>query len=691
MRIAPFTLVALLFCGLASITWAAQSDAHLSTPVTARLITAQDAVPAEGRTLAAGLDLQLAEGWKTYWRTPGEVGTPPRIDWTGSANIAEVEIQWPAPERFTAFGIQNFGYHGDVVLPLRITLNEPGMATRLRAQVSLLVCSDICVPEDFPLALDLQPGSGIDQVAADRIAQFVARVPEEGPAARVSSALAHVDERGRRLTLALDSLDPMVNPDVFPELGDNTALGAPDIRLASDGKRLWAQFPILTAGTPDKVRITVTDGASRAFAVQALPVDAAPAPPFRLARGTPGAARLASIAFLAFLGGAILNLMPCVLPVLSIKLSSALRNDPTDRPRVRQGFLAAAGGVVVFMWLLAAVLFGLKWAGLSVGWGVQFQNPVFLALLIVIMAVFAGNLFGAFEITLPSRLQTRLANSGRNAGLGGDFLTGLFAAVMATPCSAPLLGTAVAFALAGRGIDIAVIFTALGFGLALPYLVIAALPGLVTRLPTPGRWMLLVKAGLGLLLLATVGWLVWVLAGVAGLRAALAVLALAIATTGLLSLARMPTVTRLSGAAMLTLLALAAAPTLTAPAAIRSVASNALAWQAFDRAEIARHVAAGRVVLVDITADWCLTCKANKALVLERDPVRAALSREGMVPMQADWTRPNESISLFLESNGRFGIPFNAVYGPGAPEGIILSEILTSTAVLQAIEQASPR
>lgn len=669
---------------IASGALAATSDVYRSTPVIARLITAQNGVAPGSRSLAAGLDLTISEGWKTYWRTPGEVGTPPRVDWSGSTNIAEVDFQWPAPERFTAFGIQNFGYHGEVVFPLRITLKQPGTAARLHAAVLLLVCSDICVPEDFVLTLDLPPGSGIDQTSADRIARFVDKVPQMAPVPRITSAQFHVDDAARSLTVALRSTKAFDAPDIFPEAGDGVTFGAPDIRLGEDGRLLWARLPILSSGPPETPRITVTDGDTRAFTVPATKVASAPAPPFRLATRRTGAGMLAGIAALAFLGGLILNVMPCVLPVLSIKFSSVLRHGSEDRPRIRRGFLAAAAGVLTFMWALAAVLYGLKWAGVSVGWGLQFQNPVFLAGLIVVMTVFSGNLLGAFEISLPSRLQTWMANNG-----GGDFATGLFAAVMATPCSAPLLGTAIAFALAGRGLDIAVIFTALGLGLALPYLLVAAWPGVVTCLPKPGRWMLLVKVVLGLMLLATLGWLVWVMSGVAGPWTALIVLALALSVTGLLSLSRLSPGPRLSGAALLVAVTLVAAPFVSTPAASPAPDGSALAWQSFARAEIARQVSGGQVVFVDVTADWCLTCKANKALVLERDPVRTALSADGITLMQADWTRPDESIARYLESFDRYGIPFNVVYGPGAPEGIVLSEILTDRSVLKALDRAT--
>jgi len=304
-----------------------------------------------------------------------------------------------------------------------------------------------------------------------------------------------------------------------------------------------------------------------------------------------------------------------------------------------------------------------------------------------VLAVFSANLFGLFEITLPSGLQTRLSNTGRRHGYTSDFLTGLFGAVMATPCSAPFLGTAIAFALAGRGTDLLIVFTFLGLGLATPYLVVAASPRLVTFLPKPGRWMVGLKLVLGLLLVVTALWLFWVLTGVAGTRAAIAVAALSAALILVLCLGSLSPRLRWSGIAVFSILPLVASAMLAQPAHNQTNAATQ-EWTAFDRAEIARLVSRGEVVFVDVTADWCLTCKANKALVLDREPVLHALRSDDVTQMQADWTRPNQAISRYLESFNRFGIPFNAVYGPGAPNGIVLSEILSAAAVLQALEDA---
>lgn len=695
IRMRAYCMGSFLFLGLVFFTAiqaiAESSDPFSTNAVTARLISVQDGVPPGAETLSAGLDLTLSEGWKTYWRSPGEVGIPPQIDWSGSRNVAGVEMLWPAPERFTAFGIENFGYQDTVVFPLRVLLERPGEPVHLAGTAKLLVCSEVCVPQTFDLDLALPSGSEIDSASASRISTFLSRVPSEGDQTGATDAVASIDAKRTTLTLEMKSVTPFSAPDVFAELGANTALGKPDIRLGDGGRILWARIPILTVDDEQYHNpiLTVTDGLNRALTLTPELISTPPVPPFRLEQLVPGLGKLAWIALVAFMGGLVLNVMPCVLPVLSIKLSSAIKAQRRGVRSIRIGFLVAATGVMSFMWSLAAILYLLQTLGVAIGWGLQFQNPAFLALMFLVLTVFSANLFGLFELALPSSLQTRLTNAGGTSGHAADFATGFFGAVMATPCSAPFLGTAIAFAFAGRGVDIIIVFTAMGLGLAFPYLLIALFPGLVAALPRPGRWMVGLKLLLGALLFGTAIWLLWVLIGVAGLFSTIFVAALSIAL--LLVLVRRPfsPAPRSLAIMLLAVLPMVSAELLAhQPSTGGDPLAGKISWIDFDRGKIARLVSRGEVVFVDVTADWCLTCKANKALVLERDPVLSALNSEGVIAMQADWTRPDETISRYLEANNRYGIPFNAIYGPEVPNGIVLSEILSSQDVLTALNAA---
>ncbi len=667
---------------------AATSEMFVSSSVEARLITAENGVSPNSTVLSAGLSIKLSDGWKTYWRSPGEVGLPPDIDWSASTNLETATLLWPTPTRFRAFGIENFGYAKQVTFPFQIKLKDPGKPATLKADVFLLICSEVCIPQEFSLTLDLPAMIGIDQTSAAEIALWSAKVPTNAADTSLQ-ATANISEDRSGLTLNFRGADNWVEADVFPEMGEGTAFGAPDIRKASDDSQLWVKFPILgTVSETSALSLTLTTRSQAVTFENVTLSKVTPTPPFSIDKAHSSFSKRVQMLLIAFLGGLILNLMPCVLPVLSIKFSSALKMSDRPLAEVRIGFLASAAGTLSFMLLLAIGVLALQTLGVSIGWGMQFQSAGFLIALILVLGLFSANLFGLFEFGLPQGLMTRLSRSGGN-GYSGDFATGMFGAVMATPCSAPFLGTALAFALTGAPIDVLLIFLAMGIGLATPYLAIAARPAWVQRLPKPGRWMVTLRIVLAALLLATLVWLLWVLQAVATSGVMIGVL---LALGIILGCVFWNTYKR--GILPIALAAAAAGASFALPAFVDTTPAESIVgldWVKFDRAEIPRHISLGHTVFVDVTADWCLTCKANKALVLNRDPVAGLLAEPNVIAMQADWTRPDPSIQQFLEANGRFGIPFNIVYGPSAPEGIALSEVLTAGSVTDALARASGR
>lgn len=660
------------------------SEPYGSQIVTARLLTAENAIHPDAQTLSAALHLELADDWKTYWKSPGEVGFPTEVDWQGSSNIASVDFLWPAPKRFVAFDIENYGYSHDVTFPLKVSLATPGLPATLNANVSVLVCKDICVPESFVLNLVVPAGSdsGVDINSADLIAQAVSKVPDDSGASGLALIQTSLGQDQTKLTALFSSQAPLSNPSIFPDFGLGSAFGPPDFQLSADGKQIWVELPVLALEDPLSIsELTLTDGS---LAASFLP-EFTTIPPTRPSGSSPPVAGLLWITFIAFIGGVILNVMPCVLPVLSIKFASALKSTDQSPARIRAGFLMSALGVLSFMWTLVAILLVIRLSGGAVGWGLQFQSPIFLAVMISLISLFAANMLGLFEITLPQSWNTNLANADGKPGLIGDFGTGALAAILATPCSAPFLGTAVTFALGGTAIQAFLIFTALGLGLALPYILVAMKSSIVYALPKPGNWMVVLKLFLGALLGLTALWLTWVLSNNAGwLTACSVIAALAII---ILALATRPKPILKRGVVIVGLAAVILAPTvLPQPGPIN--ASSGDHWIDFDQQAIASHVANSSIVFVDVTADWCLTCKANKSLVLQRDAVRSELVKDGVVAMRADWTRPNDKILAYLKTNGRFGIPFNIVYGPSAPQGIVLPELLTQDVVLNALKAA---
>ena len=662
--------------------WAENPHARL------RLVSAVPSV-GDSAELSLGLQFQLPEGWKIYWRSPGDAGYPPSLDTAGSRNLAELAMAWPVPHRFELFGLQTFGYEDEVVFPLTARPETPGAPLDLEVTVSFLVCEEICVPHEEIVRLALPAGGSGSSPEAGLIAAYAAKVPAvETQRGLGVERVSLVGAAGGPQTLQVvaRSERPFEDPDVLVEGAPSYGFGAPGVTYSDGRTRAELSLPVRPGAGAEgglagrELRLTLTD-VDRGVEKKVMPLVVG------AAAGDVGGARFALILGLALLGGLILNLMPCVLPVLSIKLLSVVGHGGGAPARVRSSFLATAAGVVASFLVLAIVAIALKSAGLAVGWGIQFQQPVFLAAMALIVTLFALNLFGAFEFRLPGRLSDAAARGGDDKSLGGAFLTGAFATLLATPCSAPFLGTAVGFALARGAPEILAIFLCLGLGLAAPYLLIAAAPRLATALPKPGRWMLHLKRLLGIALVATAVWLLSVILAQSGLTITAGVAALLLLLSALVLLrGRLLRPVFVSALLIVSaaVLGVSAVPGGQAPLATASDS----AWQPLDRAQIGELVAGGQVVFVDVTAEWCITCQANKTLVLERPPVAPRLTAEGVTTMRGDWTRPSEEISAYLESFGRYGIPFNAVYGPGAPEGIVLPELLTGEAVIDALEKA---
>jgi len=668
----------------------------------ARLITAEQATGSTS-TLDAGLEIRLASGWHTYWRTPGAAGIPASISWTGSRNLRSATLLWPVPRRFVLQGLQTYGYEKQVVLPIALGLADPAAPLRLHATVAYMACKNICVPLHAAFTLALPAGLAVPGPQASLIAAARARVPGRlsrlGVALRAAEVAPVADGRATLiLRLALHGRS-LTHPDLFVEGLPRGAPGPPRLVLAPGGRRA----SLVVANVPDAA--SVLAGRTLAFTLTSRPAGrSAEAATFRArphqvaAAAVPGGPALSfAIVSAALLGGLILNVMPCVLPVLSLKFMSLSVLAGAERRRVRLDLLATAAGVLAGFGLLAGALIGLKEAGAAVGWGIQFQEPWFLAAMTMAMALFAANLWGWLEIELPGGLASSLGTLQGSSRAASAFLTGLFAALLAASCTAPFVGTAVGFALAGGPADIAGIFLAMGLGLAAPYLLGAALPRLVGFLPRPGRWMLAVRAVLGFLLLVTGFWLLAVLVRVGGRPEAALIGALAAALLLVLAWRHLSGRSRrvLGSAAAVLVVAAVLVPLVARPLLGRSPpAAGKLAdgiWRPFDAAAIGPAVAHGRVVFVDVTADWCLICKANALAVLDRNPVAAELGGPGVVAMRADWTRASPAITTYLQDFGRYGVPLDVVYGPGVPDGRKLPDLLTPAEVTNALAVAALR
>jgi suppressor for copper-sensitivity B len=682
-----------LLLGLARMALAAATGWVGDDHAAARLITAVDAV-GSAQTVAAGLEIRLAPGWHAYWRTPGDAGIPPSIDWTGSANLAHADVSWPAPARYSLQGFETAAYRDHVVLPLVLKLAHPGQPLDVHAEVGWAACANICVPYAARFGLRLPAGPAAPSSQAALIADARAKVPRSLAAAGIElvSATVFNDRGSARLSVRLrsDTL-PFAAPDLFVEGVDKGSPARAEPMLSQSGRVVRLEVPVRQAAAADiagrPLTLTLVDGA-RAAEFTARP---------QLAARDPAAgavSRLLPILAIALLGGLVLNAMPCVLPVLSLKLLSVASHAGVERRHLRVGLLMTALGVVFSFGLIAAALIGLKASGAAIGWGIQFQWPWFIAAMAAVTTLFAASLWGWLPILLP-RFAYEAAGDIRGATPHADaFLTGAFATLLATPCSAPFVGTAVGFALAQGPAEIALVFAALGSGMALPYLAVAALPRLVRLLPRPGRWMGGLRLALGAALAATAIWLLTVLSALSGVRVAVTVAAALTALVIVLAVKARGALpaggARLASLGAAGLVAAAVLwPAFAGFAAADRVASGH--WRALDPAEIPQLVGRGKIVFVDVTAAWCLTCKVNEAAVLDRDPVAGRLSGPGVVAMRGDWTRPDPGLTRYLESFGRYGIPFNAVYGPNRPAGELLPELLSNGAVERALDDAGGR
>ncbi|MDF7627791.1 protein-disulfide reductase DsbD family protein [Erwiniaceae bacterium L1_55_4] len=613
------------------------------------------------------LDIRLEKGWKTYWRSPGEGGVAPEIRWqTPDVNAA---WYWPAPARFDVSGLTTQGYKGDITLPIELAKVSD---KHLAGTLTLSTCSDVCILTDFPFTLDL------DQQADPDFARDYAQAMGQIPAESGLTDQLDVSNVNGELQIRAQRQGGWTKPELFFDYPQGSMLAAPQITVKGD---------ILSA------RVAVTDEWGEAApdlrgkTLSLVVVDAGIAQQSSVIIGAQPlvsdstSQTLWSVILLALLGGLILNLMPCVLPVLAIKLSGLVQQQGQSRRQTRQQFLASSAGILFSFLLLAALMTGLRLSGQALGWGIQFQNSGFLLLMVLVMFLFTASLFDLLHFRLPSGLNTRLATQG-GSGLLGHFGQGAFATLLATPCSAPFLGTAVAYALTAPLPQLWLLFAALGIGMSLPWLLVAALPGLARCLPRPGRWMIHLRTLLGLLMLLATFWLVTLLIPHWGSTVATVLGGvLLLVLCGWLIQRR---ALQQAGVVFITLTLVGAVFLMTRI----EPEEETLYWQPLTEAAINQALEQDKRVFVDVTADWCITCKVNKSRVLNQPDVRAALKADDVVLLRGDWTQPDPAIGEFLRKRDRVAIPFNQIYGPALPHGHILSPLLSREAVISTLSEA---
>jgi len=659
----------------------------------------------EARSIAPGqpfwvaVRLKMDDQWHTYWKNPGDSGAPTRITWKLPAGFTAGAIQWPLPQRIELPPLVSFGYEGDISLLVQITPPtglKPGDKIELAALVEWLECKEICIP-----------GEGTVSAAVTAAAQ-----PENDPALGefFSKARAQLPIEAGEWTFTASEGDAFIRltatkpawlketiaaASFFPD--ENGIFTYTAAAWRADGETYSVDLMKSDLSTATITRVSGVlvsrDGWRGAGSERAIRVDAsvsgqAGAPAQRSTNGL-----LTALAF-SFLGGLILNLMPCVLPVLSIKVLSLIGSSSASSTERYRNAGAYVAGVMVAFWTLAGALLAFRAGGEQLGWGFQLQSPPVIAALASLFFLISLNLFGVFEVGVSL---TRYGG-GKGEGPGASFSSGLLATIVATPCTAPFMGSALGFALTQPAWAAIAIFTSLGLGMATPFALLALSPGLLKYLPKPGAWMESMKQGLGFFLAATVVWLAWVLGRQAGAESIIVLMAaLLLQSVGAWIFGKWadlskPVATRAIAIVLTILFAgggVAAAVFLTkgTPPAAEGGAGVS-GWEPFSDARVAELRAAGKPVFVDFGAAWCLTCQVNERVALGTAAAAAKFKEKGVVTLKADWTSRDPAITAALARLGRSGVPTYVLYpsDPGAP-GKVLPEILTPTILAQALDQ----
>ena len=507
--------------------------------VSLELISSVNSIPKENN-LHLGLYFKLDPGWKIYWKYPGKAGYPPGIDWVKSKNIKDLEILWPKPEKFEILGMESLGYSKEVILPIKLIIENNNEKLLANFDVDYLTCKKICIPFNDNLILNIPTGDG------------------------------QVSEYGKVINQYID-------------------------------KSNYLNYSSLL--NPDSILLFL---------------------------------------FIAFVGGVILNFMPCVFPVLSLKIYNVLsqQQQNINNKTIKRNFLATILGIIFSFFVLSLITVLLKSLGHSLGWGFQFQSPIFLSFMILILILFSLNLIDVFSIDIPfffKKFLNKVINfNKKNSEFFQNFLLGSFITILSTPCSAPFIGTALGFAFVSSNQVIFLIFFCISLGLSSPYIILATKPQILSFLPKPGLWMKKFKYFLSFLLILTAIWLTSVL--------------------------------------------------LIQVNTINNNDSNNNNWLDFDTIKLKELVNENNIVFVDITADWCMTCFYNKKTVLDRKKVKNIFEKYDVKKMRGNLTKPNKEINEYINSFGRFGIPVNVIYSSSAPQGILLSEVLTVRNLLSTFE-----
>ncbi|MBI04933.1 MAG: hypothetical protein CMI96_03845 [Pelagibacteraceae bacterium] len=626
--------------------------------------------------LILGLQYKMKPGWKTYWKSPGDGGFSQNLNWENSENIKNIEIKWPIPKTFEILGFNSIGYESEVVFPLLIKIEDINKISKLDLSINYLTCKDICIPGKARLFLDIPSGIGYPTDFLFDIEKALSLLPQKNIDFSVFEKVKITAfEFNDKIIInsEIESSTKFINPKIFI----HTAFGLPVVdekrEYSMDYKKLLSSFHFnknLINQEKFLIELILVDQ-KNSFTIQDTVI----------LKKTNQLNFINNILlfyfFSAFLGGLILNCMPCVFPVLSIKLMTVLNSNIFS---TRYRFIVTSLGIICSFFLLGLIFLILKQININISWGMQFQQPYFLMFIIFILSLFMLNLFGIFEFRLPNFFHSsKILNLGQNK-YSKDFFTGFFATLLATPCSAPFVGTAITAAFTQPPLILISIFFFMGFGMSVPYLIIATFPKLISFLPKPGKWMNYTKYFLGILIFATIVWISNILFSYFNYYFFLI-------SVFLFSLSIFVIKLKLHKYKFLVIFIsiFFFLPTFNILQNNNKINNLDKDWIDFFSIELNELINDNKVVFIDITANWCATCQFNKLNVLNKNSTSNVFKKNNITLIRADWTKPDKRINNFLNNYNKFGIPFNAFFSIDYPEGIILSEILTENEIIETI------
>ncbi|MDC0060243.1 protein-disulfide reductase DsbD family protein [Pelagibacteraceae bacterium] len=664
-----------LFIIVSSYSAAISSDWSVSETSKLRLISPYS--QNDTKNLLIGLEYEMEPGWKTYWKSPGDGGFAQSLSWENSTNVKNVNILWPTPIEFEILGLTSLGYQNDVIFPLEIELEDELKNTFLNLHVNFLICKEVCIPGDATLFLEIPSGEKKLTDNYFNLEKALSLLPEEdfnSSYIKEISLKTFSDDQSSTLQLQFKSDKVFYNPKIFLHSPFGLPVVKNSISYSTDNKKITTDFNFdknLISEKKFPLEIIIKDKNHNFKQVlnvqmqdQSLTLDTNRTYFYYI--------------LISLIAGLILNVMPCVFPVLSIKLMSVFSS---EKHNTSVSFITTALGIITSFVLLGIIFLFLQYFNMSITWGMQFQNSYFIIFITLVIFLFMMNLFGQFEIILPSQLNNLSILDNSNNKYLKDFFNGFFATLMATPCSAPFVGTAITAAFTQSYVIGISIFLFMGIGMSLPYLLIASFPKLINFLPKPGKWMVYIKYILGFLLLATVLWLLNILSNFFNNYF---LISLIIFFLVLSYRQQIP-----FGRNIITILVLFSIFSLSSFKVFQQniIIDNEKDWLNFFDVEIDQLINNKQLVFLDITADWCATCQFNKLNVLNSEKVIQLFKDNKVTLVRADWTRPNLKINIFLEKYDRFGIPFNAFFSNNFPEGILLSELLSEKEIVKVINK----